>query len=234
MYVFLSMYVLTCIELKSRIADIEPLKSKNGEELKRAFTAIWNRDPKIINPNIKEIYSDLGTEFKNNIKQDFFKSHGLLIKYSTVNRHSQSAVVEKLNFYIKKILGGIMSVKEEKTRKPNTEWVKHVKKFVSEYNKIVNKKQTDKPIKNWFEDPIIKGKILKEGDMVYVMRDFPTDVDGKRLYGNKPRAGEYKYGREKHKIERICIYSGQEPRYMVSGRPNVSYQKNQLIIASNH
>ena len=66
------------------------------------------------------------------------------------------------------------------------------------------------------------------------MKDFATDVDGKRLYGNKPRAGEYKYGREKHKIERICIYSGQEPRYMVSGRPNVSYQKNQLIIASNH
>ena len=36
-------YLLTCIELKRKAGDMEPLKKKDGETLKRAFTAIWNR-----------------------------------------------------------------------------------------------------------------------------------------------------------------------------------------------
>ena len=92
-----------------------------------------------------------------------------------------------------------MSDKEERTGKPNREWIKYVRDFVSEYNEGNNEITKDKPIKNWFEDPIIKSKILTVGTLVYVMKDFATDVDGKRLYGNKPRAGEFKYDRVKRK-----------------------------------
>ena len=224
-------YLLTCIETKSKTGDIEPLKNKSGEELKRAFTAIWNRDPKVINPNIKEIYTDKGKEFENKVIQEFFKSHGLIIKYSITNRHSQQGMIERFNYVIKKVLWAKMSVEEEKNQKTNTQWVKYVRKFVKEYNKANANITKDKPIKHWFGDPIVKGKILAEGTQVYVMKDYPTDYTGKRLYGDKPRAGEYKYDKVKRKITRICIYPNQEPRYMVEGRDNVSYQRNQLIIA---
>ena len=222
-------YLLTCIELKSKTADVEPLKSKTGEELHQAFVKIWNRN--IINPNIKELYTDKGKEFENKLIQDFFKSHGIVIKCSITNRHSQQGMIERFNYTLKKVIFSRLSIDEERTQKPSTQWLKYIRKFITQYNQVNAKMTKDKPIKHWFGDPIVKGKILAEGTQVYVMKDYPTDFTGKRQYGNKPRAGEFKYDKVKRKITRICIFPNQEPRYMVEGRDNVSYQRNQLIIA---
>ena len=63
-------YLLTCIELKSKTADVEPLKTKKAEELHKAFFKLWNRH--IINPNIKQLYTDKGKEFENKLIQYFF------------------------------------------------------------------------------------------------------------------------------------------------------------------
>ncbi len=224
-------YLLTCIELKGKTADVEPLKTKNAEELHKAFVKIWNRN--IINPNIQQLYTDKGKEFENKLIQDFFKSHGIMIKYSLTNRHSQQGMIERFNYTIKKVLWSKMSIEEERTKKQNKEWVKYIREFIRKYNELNAKITKDKPIKHWFGDPVIKKneRILPEGTQVYVMKDYPTDFTGKRLYGDKPRAGEFKYHGKKERISRVCIYPGQPVRYMVEGKDNVSYQRNQLIIA---
>ena len=226
-------YLLTCIELKSKTADVEPLKTKNAEELHKAFVKIWNRN--IINPNIKELYTDKGKEFENSVIQNFFKSHGIMIKYSLTNRHSQQGMIERFNYVIKKVLWSKMSIEEEKNQKTNTEWVKYIRKFITQYNQVNAKmpKNKEKPISHWFGDPVIKKseRILPENTEVHRMLDYPIDYTGKRLYGNRPRAGEFKYEKRKRKIEKICIYPNQPVKYMLSGLNNVSYQRNQLILA---
>ena len=224
-------YLLTCIELKSKTADVEPLKTKNAEELHKAFVKIWNRN--IINPNIQQLYTDKGKEFENKLIQDFFKSHGIMIKYSLTNRHSQQGMIERFNYVIKKVLWSKMSIEEEKNQKTNTEWVKYIRNFIIKYNQSNSKMTKEKPISHWFGDPVIKKneRILPENTEVHRMLDYPIDYTGKRLYGNRPRAGEFKYEKRKRKIERICIYPNQPVKYMLSGLNNVSYQRNQLILA---
>ena len=168
-------YLLTCIELKSKTADVEPLKSKSGTELRTAFIKVWNRN--IINPNLKQLYTDKGKEFENSILKLFFALHGILIKYSKTNRHSQQGMIERFNYTIKKVLWSKMSIEEERTKKQNKEWVKYIREFIRKYNELNAKITKEKPIKHWFGDPIVKKgeKILAEGTQVYVMKDFPSD-----------------------------------------------------------
>ena len=222
-------YILSVVDLHNKECDAEPLKSKTAETLKEAFTKVFNRN--IINSaNVKEIYSDLGTEFTGGIIQDFFKKHNILIKFSRTNRHSQQAVVEHMNYILKKVLWSKMSIEEQKTGKTNTTWVKYLPKLIKMMNE---NKQKEKPIKYYFNDPKIKKneKILSEGTEVYVMRDFPVDnIQGKRLYGNI-RAGEAKFDTVKRKINRVCIYPNQPVRYQVSGIENASYSRGQLLLA---
>ena len=96
-------YLLTCIELKSKTADVEPLKTKSGTELRQAFIKLWNRN--IINPNIKQLYTDKGKEFENSIIKLFFALHGMMIKYSKTNIRSQQGMIERFNYDKKGIMG---------------------------------------------------------------------------------------------------------------------------------
>ena len=222
-------YILTVVDLHNREVDAEPLKGKTGEALKEAFIKVFNRN--IINSaNVKEMYTDLGTEFNNSTIQNFFKDHNILIKFSRTNRHSQQAVVEKMNYRLKKVLWTKMSVEEQKTGKTNTTWVQYLPTLIKMLNE---EKPKEEPISYYFNPPKIKKneKILTEGTEVYIMKDYPTDnLVGKRLYGNI-RAGEAKFETVKRKITRICIYPNQPVRYMVTGIDNTSYSRGQLLLA---
>ena len=140
-----------------------------------------------------------------------------MIKYSLTNRHSQQGMIERFNYTIKKVLWTRMSIDEERTKKQSTGWVKYIREFIRQYNQLNAKMTKDKPIKHWFGDPIVKKgeKILAEGTQVFVMRDYPVDYSGKRLYGYKPRAGEFKYHGKKERISRVCIFPNQPVRYKI-------------------
>ena len=65
-------YILTCIDVLSKHAWVETIKTKTGSALVAAFTKIFEKGRK---PEV--LQSDAGTEFKNKTFQTFLKKHGI-------------------------------------------------------------------------------------------------------------------------------------------------------------
>lgn len=87
-------YLLTVIDLFSKFAWAEPLKSKKAEDVIKAFNVILkNRKP-------LKVQSDKGTEFANEKFKSYLKKRG--IKFYTTNQPSvKAAVVERFNRTLK-------------------------------------------------------------------------------------------------------------------------------------
>ena len=88
-------YILSCIDIVSRYAFAEPLKSKSNQDVIQAFTTIFNRSKR----KPVKLQTDLGKEFWGKKAQSFFKSMDI-IHYSS---HSdlKAAVIERWNRTLK-------------------------------------------------------------------------------------------------------------------------------------
>lgn len=219
-------YILSIINLKTHKADAEPMKEIKAENIKNALIAMVNRN--ICNcENVKIIHANKGKEFENKLIIDWLKQVGWEIHFGRTNRHSQQGPVEFLNYTIKKVLWGKMTIEKDKNI-PATKWLEDLPRLIKGINNNITLKP--EPISHYFNKPnILKGeKILKEGSVVNIMKDYPTE-DGKRIYGNI-RAGEAHYENINRKIERICIYPNQRVRYQVTGITNATFQRGQLLV----
>lgn len=86
-------YILTCIDILSKYAWAIPLKTKRGEDIVRAFQAIFStRKPKCLQ-------TDQGTEFKNKKFQKFLKLNG--VRFFTTYNATKASVVERFNRTLK-------------------------------------------------------------------------------------------------------------------------------------
>jgi len=89
-------YLLVCIDVLSKYAWIEPLKTKTGKELKNAIqNMLRHRQPKLIQ-------TDKGTEFLNQLVKNFLIEKN--IKLFTTNSERKASVVERLNRTMKGIM----------------------------------------------------------------------------------------------------------------------------------
>ena len=87
-------YILTLIDLFSRYAWAEPLKSKTGEEVAAAFRRVFaqERQP-------QRLQTDDGREFDNRIVQHLLNIEN--IRFFTVKSQFKAALVERFNRTIK-------------------------------------------------------------------------------------------------------------------------------------
>ena len=90
-------YLLTCIDVFSKFAWVEPVKNKTGPEVTRAFERILatGRYP-------LKLQTDEGKEFENSTFQNLLKSKG--INFFTVKSSKKASVVERFNRTLKEIL----------------------------------------------------------------------------------------------------------------------------------
>ena len=65
-------YLLTCIDIFSKYAFVLPLKTKQGQELVKAFQKIISTGRKPIN-----LQTDQGTEFLNRVFQKFLRGNNI-------------------------------------------------------------------------------------------------------------------------------------------------------------
>ena len=65
-------YLLTCIDIFSKYAFVLPLKTKQGQELVKAFQKIISTGRKPIN-----LQTDQGTEFLNRVFQKFLRDNNI-------------------------------------------------------------------------------------------------------------------------------------------------------------
>src|SRR5207247_7105550 len=90
-------YLLTCIDVFSKYAQVEPLKNKTGSTLMAAFTKM------IETQRCKLLQTDKGTEFLNASFQKLLKDNNIR-HYTSENDDIKAAVVERFNRTLKNIM----------------------------------------------------------------------------------------------------------------------------------
>lgn len=115
-------YILTCIDVFSRFARAQPLKSKNGIDVSTAIA-------KMLKDTLPHsIQTDLGREFYNKHVQGLFKKNGN-IKHYTVNSQFKAALVERFNRTLREKFNRLF------TYKGNKIWYSHLSQVIETYNK---------------------------------------------------------------------------------------------------
>jgi hypothetical protein len=115
-------YILVVIDVFSRYAWAEPLKSKSPRDVKPAFIKIFNEGRKPF-----KIQSDQGLEFESNTMRNFFSQHG--IHQFSVKSQYKAAIVERLNQTLKAKMFRAL------THSNSKKWITVLPQLVSAYNK---------------------------------------------------------------------------------------------------
>ena len=82
-------YMITCIDVFSKVARVVPLKDKTGKRLLKALKLVF----KTIKP--KHLQTDKGTEFLNEIVVKYLKS--INVNLYQVNSDKKACIVERFN-----------------------------------------------------------------------------------------------------------------------------------------
>lgn len=246
-------YLLVCVDLATDKFDIEPLKTKDPDETLSALKTIWSR------PYVKKPYAsiraDNGSEFKGSF-MNYCYNESILLKFGYPDRHKQQANVERLNRTLAELINGYLNSQEIKTKKKATNWIEILPTIRKELNKIREKDPSEIKQAN-FDNLILKDNIKSEdigvvdstrplarekhvynqilpkykvGDEVHVKYEVPHDALGQKQNTKIFRSGDYRLEKEKRRIVKILYYPPPiNYRYLVSGRPNVSYVEQELI-----
>jgi len=114
-------YLLTCIDVFSKFARVEPLKNKSGLALTAAFTKM------IASHQCKLLQTDKGTEFLNGSFQKLLKDRNIR-HYTSENDDIKASVVERFNRTFKGIMWRYL------THKSSGRYIDVLQHFVSSYN----------------------------------------------------------------------------------------------------
>ena len=114
-------YILTCIDVFSRFARAQPLKTKNAKDVSAAISQIF----KTSSPP-RHVQTDLGKEFYNKDVQLIFKKHS--INHYTVYSQFKAALVERFNRTLREKLNRYFTHKGKKT------WYNILPTIIDTYN----------------------------------------------------------------------------------------------------
>ena len=115
-------YILVVMDIFSRYAWAEPVKTKSPQHVKPAFEKIFAKGRKPF-----KIQTDQGLEFESNVMKNFFTRHG--IHQFSVKSAYKAALVERLNRTLKAKMWNY------KTHANTHKWLKILPQLVSAYNK---------------------------------------------------------------------------------------------------
>lgn len=221
-------YALVVTDVASRKTDAEPLKNRKLDTIKKAFDKIYNR-------KILTSPSQIGFDGEFKPLKSWLKSKfpDIVVKIGFPGRHRQQSVVESRNAVLGDIILKRQLAEEAETGESSTEWLDDLPKIVKAFNKYMTRKidakYKDKIINA--PDPKCSGDsctLFDIGQKVRVALDRPEDyVSGKRQ-GENFRKGDSRWSRKIFTIADIVITPNQPPGYLLDGRDNVLYTKNQL------
>ncbi len=219
-------FLLVVVDCFDNSVDAEPVKdilSKDNDVLK-AFAKIYSRkylDLPLI------ITLDKGSEFTQEPVRKFFEENKVNIKYSLTGRSRQLAKVERMNQRIGTILLKRQTSQELITGQTSKEWVDDIKPLI----KLLNERKPKPYLHEISPDPIVdeySGNLLKIGQKVRLLLDYPEDnVKQNRLYGTF-RSGDRRWSMKIYKITEVLLKPGSPPLYLTDANDNVARTKNQL------
>ena len=115
-------YILTCIDVFSRVARVEPLKSKDGPTVAKAITSMLKQSDVIP----RHLQTDLGKEFYNSSVKDVLTQHG--INHYSIYSEYKAAVVERFNRTLRERLNRFF------THNGNKVWIDSLAHIINAYN----------------------------------------------------------------------------------------------------
>jgi transposase InsO family protein len=116
-------YLLVCVDVFSKKAYTEALKSKEGPEVTRALSATFDNAPSVP----RKIQTDAGKEFYNRHVQRLFKENH--ITHFTTQNTEKAQTVERLNRTLKMRL-----MKMAQATRGN-KWLDHYRQITASYNR---------------------------------------------------------------------------------------------------
>ena len=245
-------YCFVIVDLATDEFDIEPIKNKEPETVKKAMLKCFTRD--YVKKPQYTLKTDSGNEFKG-VFQKYLYDESIFHKVAPPNRHSSMSNVEALNRQLGRMFNLLMNSKEESSGKRYANWTEFIPLVRTKLNAIRKKELPDDinsyeyPIPNDLKEVAVgkdikKGKKSKKiyteikpkfkvGQYVYRYLDRGKDALGKNLAGDKRREGDYNFSREAQKIVKINTMGGEGPlfRFKLENMPNVSFTEQQLMRA---
>ena len=150
-------YILTCVDVFSRFARANAVKSKDAKTI-----AVAVKKMMIKSCIPRHFQTDLGKEFYNKIVQDLFRK--LKINHYTVHSQFKAAVVERFNRTLRERLNRFF------TYQRNKKWLAVLPKIVYAYNHATHRSlkgkhpvevYNDNNLDDWVAQQPIKIKDLK-------------------------------------------------------------------------
>ena len=221
-------YVLVVVDVNTKMADAEPLKTHSSEEVVKAIDKIYNR--KILKKPSMFINVDNGSEFKGSFTK-WAKKNKIAIRTGMTNRHRQQALVEYINLVIGRAIFIRMNAEELQNKKETVGWTKYLSNIINIYNQHVidtyEPLTTSKIFKNSM--PSTTDKLLEIGTLVRTIKNYPDNLYKKRQ-DSKFRTGDIRYNVEPQKITNIIIEPNQPVMYQINNNNKVAYTIQQLQI----
>jgi transposase InsO family protein len=142
-------YLLTCIDVFSKYARVEPLKNKTGSSLTQAFAKMIAKDKGNF------LQTDKGSEFLNSSFQKLLKDRNIK-HYTSENDDIKAAVVERFNRTLKGIMWRYF------THKSTGRYIDVLPDFVSSYNNTYHRsiKMAPSDVTTQNED-IVRSRLFK-------------------------------------------------------------------------
>jgi hypothetical protein len=222
--------LLVCVDLWSKSFDIEPLKNKDAKTVLNAFKEMINRPYiKFTNKSYSLVVDNDGA-FKGEF-QNYLYNQNVYKKTTEPYRHKTMGLVEAYNKQIGRVLNLYMNQKEKEFQKPYNEWTDIIDYVRTEYNKE-RLREDGNPRTDIYKsyDLLTKPK-FQENDIVYVKSEIPLNALGKKQEDlMRFRVGDYRFIEVPKRIVKVIPFRGDVKfRYIVEGKPNVSYTEDELI-----
>ena len=217
-------YMVVICDMYDGTLDAEPITEVNNSEALRAIKEIFKRN--YLNFPVF-ITFDRGNEFKGDDIINYFRKNGTNVKYALTGRHRQLANVERANQKIGTILFKRMASQELLTGEPNKTWVEDLKPLI----KVLNEQPKRTLDKEIFDLPIVDeytGKLLKIGQKVRVLLDYPINNTNHARLNGVFRSTDIRWSPEIYRITEVLLKPGQVPLYLTDKDDNVGRTKNQL------
>ena len=218
-------YLFVISDLWSDAFDIEPVRYKTPDDVLKALKKVLARE---FIPNIEaSIRTDSGTEFRG-VFHKWLHDNDILQRVGEPNRHNQLANVENLNRTLVRLLNGYMNAKEVETGRQYKQWTDVVDVIRNDLNAIRLKQDGD-PQYDIFKPPTDAIPKYKVGDKVYYKSEVPRNAFGEIQPTKNFREGDYRYNIKDIKTIKAVLPYQRNIRYILNGKPKVSYAESELI-----
>ena len=147
-------YLLTCIDVYSRKAFVNPIRNKTADTTLRAFQSIMAKSGKPKNINL-----DAGGEFDNSLFKNFCENNNIKLWISDPEADNKNAIIERFH----RTLRGILLKYEVARKRP---YIADLNALVENYNNSFHKTIKTTPNKIW------KGEEPNKQNVNYVVYDF--------------------------------------------------------------